>query len=75
VERRGERTFRVSGPSVERLVQRHELENLEALAYVEERLRAIGVIRELESQGFESGDEVEIGESAFLLYPGMGYPD
>ena len=71
VERSGEHAFTVSGPSVERLVERHDLENREALAYIEERLRAMGVIKALEAQGFEPGEEVRVGDVAFVLYPGV----
>ena len=70
VRRRGDHSFEVSGPSVEKLVARHDLDNRESLAYIEERLRAMGVIRELEAQGFEPGEEITIGEVAFDLYPG-----
>jgi len=55
----------------ERLVERHDLENHDALAYIEERLKAMGVVKQLESRGFQPGDEVEIGEVAFALYPGI----
>ena len=71
VERSGEHAFVVSGSSVERLVARHDLDNREALAYIEERLKAMGVIKALESQGFEPGEEVRVGEVAFALYPGV----
>ena len=30
----------------------------------------MGVIKALEAQGFEPGDEIEIGDVAFALYPG-----
>ena len=75
VERCGEHAFVVSGPSVERLVDHHDLENQEALAYIEERLKAMGVIRELEAQGFEPGEEVLVGDVAFVLYPEVVNPD
>jgi GTP-binding protein len=71
VERTSESSFRIRGAAVERLVGRHDLENHEALAYIEERLKAMGVLKRLESQGFEPGDEVEIGDVAFALYPGV----
>jgi GTP-binding protein len=71
VERTSEHSFRIAGPTVERLVERHDLENQDALAYIEERLKAMGVLKQLESQGFEPGDEVEIGDVAFALYPGI----
>jgi GTP-binding protein len=75
VERSGEHVFRIAGPAVERLVVRHDLENRDALEYIEERLRTLGVVRELESKGFEPGDEIEIGEVAFALYPGTPQPE
>jgi GTPase len=71
VERTSEHSFRIMGPSIVRLVERHDLENQDALAYIEERLKAMGVVKQLESQGFEPGDEVEIGDVAFALYPGV----
>jgi GTP-binding protein len=70
VTRRGEHSFEISGPSVEKLIARHDLTNQEALAYIEERLRVMGVIKELEAQGFEPGEEITIGQVAFDLYPG-----
>jgi GTP-binding protein len=70
VERSGDHVFTVLGPPVERLIERHDLENEEALAYLEERLRAMGVIKELEALGFEPGEEIRIGDVAFELYPG-----
>jgi len=69
VERDGERTFRVLGEGIDRLLARHDLDNEEALAHVEARLRQIGVIRALEAQGFQAGDEVEIAGVPFELDP------
>lgn len=71
VERIGERSFRVSGAGVERLVARYDLDNDEALAHLERRLRGIGVIRALEAQGFEPGDDVEIAGVEFELDPDL----
>ena len=39
------------------------------MAYLEGRLRRIGVIRALEEAGFEPGDEIEIGGVSFELDP------
>jgi len=69
VERTGE-GFRVSGEPVERLLARFDLDNEEALAHVEHRLTRMGVIQALHDQGFEPGDDVEIGGVAFELDPG-----
>lgn len=69
VEVEEEGVFRVHGRGIELLFERHDLENPEALSYLEERLREIGVIAALERAGFEPGDEVRIGERAFDLDP------
>jgi GTP-binding protein len=69
VERTGDRSFRVTGRGIERLVARYDLGNEDALAYLERRLRGIGVIGALEDQGFEPGDDVEIAGVAFELDP------
>jgi GTPase len=73
VERVGDGEFRVTGPRVERLIARYDIDNDEALAYIEERLRAIGVIRALEAAGFEPGDDVEIAGTVFELDPGAPF--
>ena len=69
VERVADHRFRVDGPRVERLLQRFDVENEEAAAHVEHRLDRMGVIRALEEQGFEPGDEVEIAGEVFELDP------
>jgi GTPase len=69
VERVADGSFRVSGDGVERLVARYDLDNEDALAHLERRLKGIGVIRALEASGFEPGDEVEIAGVAFDLDP------
>ena len=71
VEQTDDRRYRVSGPGVERLLARYDLDNDEALAHLERRLRGIGVIRALEAQGFEAGDDVEIAGVEFDLHPGI----
>ncbi|HEX2233743.1 MAG TPA: GTPase ObgE [Thermoleophilaceae bacterium] len=73
VERSGPGAFRVEGEGVERLVARHDTDNEEALRYLEERLRAIGVIKALESAGFTPGDDVEIAGVVFELDPGAPF--
>ena len=62
--------FEISGRGIEMLVARHDTGNVEALGYLEQRLREIGVIAALRRAGFEAGDEVRIGEEAFELDPG-----
>ncbi len=60
VERVGENAFAVRGPSVERLLARFDVENDDAMAYVEGRLRRLGVLRALQDEGFQPGDELQI---------------
>ncbi len=71
VKRVGEGTFEVRGRGIELLVRRHDMDNPEALAYLEQRLSEIGVIAALRSAGFEPGDEVRIAERAFDLDPAV----
>ncbi len=73
VERVRPGLFRVDGRRVERLIARHDVDNEEALRYVEERLRALGVIKALEGAGFEPGDDVEIAGIVFELDPGAPF--
>jgi GTPase len=70
VERVGDGVFEISGRGIQMLIARHDTSNPEALGYVEQRLREIGVIAALCRAGFEPGDEVRIGEDAFELDPG-----
>ena len=72
VERTGPGAFRVSGAPVERLLGRHDIGNEEALRHIEDRLRAMGVMRALGAEGFEPGDEVEIDGVVFELDPRAG---
>jgi GTP-binding protein len=71
VQRVDEHSFRVVGKGIERLVARYDLDNEDALAHLERRLRGIGVIRALEAEGFEPGNDVEIAGVAFELDPGV----
>jgi GTP-binding protein len=70
VEREEDGGFRVLGRGVELLFERHDLANEEALAYLEQRLKEIGVVAALEAAGFEPGDDVRVGEHEFELHPG-----
>src|SRR6185312_5409897 len=71
VQRIADGSYRVSGRGVERLVARYDLENEDAMAHLERRLRGIGVIAELESKGFQAGDAVEIAGVDFDLDPSV----
>jgi GTP-binding protein len=70
VERLGPGSFAVRGRGVERLLARYDVDNDDAMSYFESRLRALGVLRALESEGFEPGDEIQIAGITFELDPG-----
>ncbi len=69
VERLGPRAFAVRGRGIERLLARYDVDNEDAMAHFEGRLRRIGVLRALEAEGFQPGDEIEIAGSVFELDP------
>jgi GTP-binding protein len=69
VEKEEDGGFRVLGRGVEKLFERHDTGNDEALAYLEQRLKEIGVIAALDRAGFEPGDGVRIGDLEFELFP------
>ncbi len=60
--------FVVSGRAVERAVALSDITNLEALAYVHERLRSLGVDKALAKAGATEGDTVHIGGFTFDFF-------
>jgi GTPase len=68
VEREADGAFRILGRGVEMLFERHDTKNEEALAYLEQRLREMGVLAALDRAGFEAGDDVRVGEHEFELH-------
>ena len=69
VEQVGPGVFAVRGRAVERLLARFDVENEDAMAHVEGRLRRLGVLRALEAEGFQPGDELQIAGVALELDP------
>jgi GTP-binding protein len=69
VERLDRGAFAVRGAGIERLLKRYDVDNEDAMAYLEGRLRKIGVLRALEAEGFQPGDEIEIAGVSFELDP------
>jgi len=69
VQRLAPGVFTVDGRGVQRLLSRYDVENDDALVYVEERLRRIGVLDALQQEGFVAGDEVRIAGVVFELDP------
>ena len=69
VEQLGDGAFAIRGRGIERLLERFDVDNEDAMAYLEGRLRRIGVLGALEAKGFQPGDEIEIGGVTFELDP------
>ncbi|HEV3046192.1 MAG TPA: GTPase ObgE [Solirubrobacteraceae bacterium] len=69
VEQLAPGTFAVRGRGIERLLARFDIDNEDAMAYFEGRLRRIGVLAALEAKGFQPGDEIEIAGVSFELDP------
>jgi GTP-binding protein len=61
VEAEAERTYRVRGRRVERLVAMTDLASEEGTTYLQKQLERLGVFEALERAGIEVGDTVEIG--------------
>lgn len=70
VDRDADGVLRVVGPAIDRLMARTDTENEEALEHLERRLRAMGVVKALESAGFKSGSDIRIGDREFEFDPG-----
>ena len=68
VEPEGDGVFRINGRGVEVLFERFDLGNEEALAYLEGRLKEMGVMAALGKAGFRSGDEIRVGDLEFELH-------
>ena len=70
IEQLRDGAFAVRGRGIERLLERFDVDNDDAMAYLEGRLRRIGVLSALEAEGFQPGDEIEIAGVTFELDPG-----
>ena len=57
--------FRVEGPQVERMVVQTDWENEEAIAFLQHRLKRLGMEKALEKAGAVDGDEIRIVGRAF----------
>jgi GTP-binding protein len=65
-------TLRVRGRAAERVVAMADMTNSEALAYVQERFRRMGVERALTRAGAREGDLVRIGDIELEFVEGFG---
>jgi GTP-binding protein len=71
VERLDENQFRVRGRNVERVVALNDVTTPEALNWIDERLKKLGVDRLLSRAGAQEGDIVWIGEFSFEYEPDL----
>jgi GTPase len=71
VERVGEHEFRLRGRSVERAVALNDVTTPEALNWIDDRLKRLGVARLLSRAGAEEGDIIWIGEFSFEYEPDL----
>jgi GTP-binding protein len=69
IERLDSGAFVVHGRAAERAVALSDLTNLEALAYVQERLRKLGVDKALAKAGAVEGSPVQVGGFHFEFVP------
>ncbi len=65
----GDHTWKVSGPRVERWVKMTDLDNEEAVAHLQRRLKKVGVEERLAEQGAVEGDAIEIADVTFDFVP------
>jgi GTP-binding protein len=71
VERVGEGQFRVLGRNVERVVALNDVTTPEALNWIDDRLKKLGVDRLLSRAGAQEGDIVWIGDFSFEYEPDL----
>jgi GTP-binding protein len=69
IERADDGAYVVHGRPAERAVAVSDLRNVDALLYVQERLKRLGVDRALARAGAREGDVVRIGDFAFDYQP------
>jgi GTP-binding protein len=69
IEKTGDEEFRLHGRDVERAVALNDVTTPDALNYIEERLKHLGVLRMLARAGAVEGTTVHIGEFSFDYAP------
>jgi GTPase len=69
VEQLAPGSYAVNGRGIERLIARFDIDNEDAMSYLETRLHKIGVMRALQAEGFQAGDELQIAGVDFELDP------
>ncbi|HEY4331315.1 MAG TPA: GTPase ObgE [Ilumatobacteraceae bacterium] len=71
VERIGEHQFRLVGRNVERVVALNDVSTPDALNWIDDRLKKLGVDRLLSRAGAQEGDVVWIGDFSFEYEPDL----
>jgi len=69
VSREGEHEFRIAGRQAERAVALSDVTDRQALAYIDDRMRRLGVAKALARAGAQAGDVVHIGAFSFEYEP------
>ena len=69
LERIDEHEFRIAGREVERAVALNDVTTPESLAYIDNRLKRLGVARALQRAGAREGDVIHIGDFSFDYVP------
>jgi GTP-binding protein len=69
VAREGEHEFRVAGRQAERAVALSDVTDRQALAYIDDRMKRLGVDKALARAGAQPGDVVHIGAFSFEYEP------
>jgi Obg family GTPase CgtA-like protein len=69
VAREGEHEFRIAGRQAERAVALSDVTDRQALAYIDDRMKRLGVSRALARAGAQAGDVVHIGAFSFEYEP------
>ncbi len=59
--------WRITGARIQRMLDMTDLNNEEALRYLQRRLERIGVVDKLRQMGAQEGDTVRIGETEFAF--------
>ena len=71
VQRTGSHAFEVTGRGIERMVIMTEMQNEEALAYLQRRFSKIGLEKALQDAGAQDGDDITIAAITFE-FEGVG---
>jgi GTP-binding protein len=69
VAREGEHEFRIAGRQAERAVALSDVTDRQALAYIDDRMKRLGVSKALARAGAQAGDVVHIGAFSFEYEP------